>query len=69
MAVKYRLWCRESERGYGAKLEYTDYDTSEEAKAAYDAINSRLKPGPAPDYYYQAERIEIIDDSLPSSYR
>lgn len=67
--IKYRLWCRESERGWGSKMEYHDYDTREEAQVMYDKINDALKPGPAPDYYYQAERIEIVDDTLPSKYQ
>jgi hypothetical protein len=52
--VKHRITVIESERGWGRNEWTEDYDTPEEARRAIRSINSKNKPGPAPDYYIQA---------------
>lgn len=53
----WRVHFMESERGWGQNYWETDYDTKEEAQAAYDNTNARNLPGPAPDYYIQANKM------------
>jgi hypothetical protein len=46
----------ERERGWGQKtLETKYFDSWEDAKKFVNKYNSDLEPGPAPDYYIQAE--------------
>ena len=51
---KYEITVMESERGWGRSEWTEEYDSHEEAQERIRAINSRNKPGPAPDYYVQA---------------
>ena len=52
----YRVDIIESERGWGRKIDETKYfDNEAEAKAFCDQYNSKNPPGPAPDWYMQAE--------------
>jgi hypothetical protein len=51
----YRIQLVESERGWGQDYWHEDYKTYDEAKARIQEVNSRNKPGPAPDYYVQAD--------------
>lgn len=55
MSYKYRIWVTERERGWGESSWTEDFDTPEKAQERIDEINGRLKPGPAPDYYIQAD--------------
>lgn len=67
MSVKYRVHYVESERGWGQDYWHRDFTTREEAQAAYDECNNRNPPpvnGRAPDYYIQANKIEVIDTEL-----
>lgn len=57
---KWRVHYMESERGWGQNYWETDYDTPEEAQAAYDETNAKNKSSVAPDYYIQANRIEEV---------
>ena len=60
--MKFRVFLMESERGWGRNYWHEDFATYEEAKAQIKHINSQNKPGPAPDYYMQAEdRIEAVE--------
>lgn len=46
----------ESERGWGRKIdERMEFDTWEEAQKYIKKFNSTNPPGPAPDWYMQAE--------------
>jgi len=52
---RYRVDVIESERGWGQKVEDVQFfDTKAEAKAFVKTYNSYNKPGPAPDWYMQA---------------
>ena len=54
----YRVDIIESERGWGRKIDETKYfDDEIEAKQFVTQYNSRNPPGPAPDWYMQAEYI------------
>lgn len=57
---KWRVHYLESERGWGQSDWHVDYDTPEEAQAAYDDTNARNTSPVAPDYYIQAQKIEEI---------
>ena len=60
--MKYRVFLVESERGWGQDRWYEDYDTYQEAKWRILSVNSKLRSGPAPDYYVQADdRIEVVE--------
>ena len=62
MAVKYRVFLMESERGWGRDFWTEDFDTHEEAKKRIREINSKNTSLTAPDYYCQAEdRIEVVE--------
>lgn len=70
MAVKYRIKCMSSERGWGREYWNEDYDTIEEAKRRIREINGKNTALIAPDYYEQAEsKIEAIEVPLvPQGY-
>lgn len=52
----YRVDIIESERGWGQKVDETKYfDNEAEALAFCKRYNSANPPGPAPDWYMQAE--------------
>lgn len=53
--VIYRVHCVESERGWGRDYFHVDFDTREEAEKYFKETNSIR----APDYYVQANSIEI----------
>lgn len=54
----YRVDIIESERGWGQKIDETKYfDNEQEARDFCDKFNSKNPPGPAPDWYMQAEYI------------
>lgn len=60
--MKYRVFLMESERGWGRDNWHEDYDTFAEAKERIRSVNAQNKPGPAPDYYMQAEdRVECVE--------
>ncbi len=60
--MKYRVFLSESERGWGRESWHEDYNTYAEAKQRIQEVNSRNLPGPAPDWYMQAEdRIECVE--------
>lgn len=61
MTIIFRLHTVESERGWGQTYDHIDFYTYEEAKKEYDRINSKNKSGQAPDWYYQADRIEAVN--------
>lgn len=51
----YRVEIIESERGWGQKVDEVKYfDNFEEAQAFCDKYNASNPPGPAPDWYMQA---------------
>lgn len=60
MALKYIVTTVERERGWGARFEYDEFDTYEEAVTYRDNINAYNKPlGPdekVPDWYMVAEQ-------------
>lgn len=52
----YRVDIIEAERGWGRKIDETKYfDNYAEADAFVEKYNSTNPPGPAPDWYMQAE--------------
>ena len=54
----YRVDIIESERGWGSKVDETKYFESEaEAKEFCKEYNSTNPPGPAPDWYMQANYV------------
>ena len=59
MADKFIVTVIESERGWGKKVEYEEFDTLEKAKEYRDHINSYNKPLKSgenvPDWYMIAE--------------
>ncbi len=58
--VKFRVHYMESERGWGQDYFESDFDTMEEAQAAFDDTNSKLTERYAPDYYIKALKIERV---------
>lgn len=53
--VLYRVDIIESERGWGTKVDETKYfDNEPEAIEFCEKYNSKNPPGPAPDWYMQA---------------
>ncbi|QBZ72437.1 hypothetical protein SEA_CIRCINUS_183 [Streptomyces phage Circinus] len=61
---KFQITVFEHERGWGQDYWYEKFDTPEEAQKRIDEINSKNKPGPAPDYYLQAStdiRAVLVD--------
>lgn len=56
MAIKYRVYFIESERGWGTKVDDTrDFDTEDEARRFVKEYNDKHNPpGPVPDWYYMA---------------
>lgn len=58
--VKYRVHYVESERGWGQDYFHRDFDTHDEAKAAFEKCNAENTSITAPDYYIQTQRIEVI---------
>lgn len=64
MTHKFQVNTIESERGWGQTRESALFDTIEEAIAYRDRINSRNKPGPAPDWYMVAEQeIRVVENT------
>lgn len=59
--MKYRVHYYESERGWGSDRWTSDFDTREKAQKAFDECNAKNPPGPAPDYYIIATKIEEIE--------
>ena len=59
--VKYRVKMVESERGWGQKYWYEDFDTKTEAEAYKFKVNGKNVESVAPDYYIQALDIEMIE--------
>lgn len=59
--VKYRLHLMESERGWGQDYWHEDYNTRAEAEARMNEVNSKNTALVAPDYYMQAQRIELVE--------
>jgi hypothetical protein len=56
MGSVYRVDIIESERGWGRKVdEQKFFDNYEEAESFMEKYNADLPPGPAPDWYMQAE--------------
>lgn len=54
----FRVDIIESERGWGQKIDETKYfDNEDEARAFATQYNSKNPPGPAPDWYMQAEYV------------
>ena len=54
--IYYRVDIIESERGWGRKIDDTKYfDSEQSAKDFCTEYNSKNPPGPAPDWYMQAE--------------
>lgn len=64
MAVKYKVWTVESERGWGQKREYSLFNTAEDAIRYRDYINSLNTPqATVPDWYMYAEKtIQLVED-------
>lgn len=57
----WRVTVIESERGWGQKVdEYRRFPTKEAAQAWVDNYNKDNPPGPAPDWYMQANDPEYI---------
>lgn len=62
MAVKYRIQCMSSERGWGQEYWHEDFDTFEAAKRRIFEINSKLSETVVPDYYEKAnQNIEAVE--------
>lgn len=63
MTVKYEVCVIESERGWGQKREYRQFDTVEEAIKHRDYVNSFNKPASiTPDWYMVAEKeIRVVE--------
>lgn len=58
---KWRVVVIESERGWGSKVDSIEYfDTEAEAWAFEKDFNKDNPPGPAPDWYMQAEDPEPL---------
>jgi hypothetical protein len=55
MAVKFRIKCMSSERGWGREFWTEDFNTFGEAKARIKHYNDQNTALTAPDYYEQAE--------------
>ncbi len=61
MVIKYRLHGYESERGWGRSFDFSDYDTREQAEAEMIRLNALNNLDSAPDWYYVATHIEIVE--------
>lgn len=59
--IKYRLHLMESERGWGQDYWHEDYNTRAEAEARMNEVNRKNTALVAPDYYMQAQRIELVE--------
>ena len=61
--MKYRIYCMESERGWGQERWCEHFDTAEEAWARIREINSQNTAEQVPDWYMIAEeRVEAVED-------
>lgn len=60
--VKYRVHCVESERGWGQDYFHVDFPTRQEAEQYMKETNAVNTSASAPDYYIQANRIELIEE-------
>lgn len=62
MAIKYRISCMSSERGWGREYWNEDFDTYDAAVKRIHEINAKNTATFAPDYYEQAEsKIETVE--------
>jgi hypothetical protein len=70
MAIKYRIKCMSSERGWGREYWHEDFDNIQEAKKRIYEINSNNTATTVPDYYEVAEnKIEAIEETMsPQGY-
>lgn len=60
--MKFRVFLKESERGWGKDYWTEDYDTYEQAKERIRSVNAQNTAKYAPDYYMQAEnRVEVVE--------
>lgn len=59
--VKFRVKMMESERGWGQDYWHVDFDTRAEAEKYMADTNARNTASFAPDYYIQAQGIEMIE--------
>jgi hypothetical protein len=57
MAVKFRIKCMSSERGWGQDHWTEDFETFEAAKARIKWYNDQNTAARAPDYYEQADDV------------
>lgn len=58
---KYRVHCVESERGWGREYFHVDFATKAEAEKYKAEINAKNTAPVAPDWYVQANSIEIVE--------
>lgn len=62
MTIKYRVNYYESEKGWGSDSWDSDYDTEEEAKAAFqDCWDSYMDKDIIPDYYIRPTYIGKVE--------
>ena len=59
--VKFRVHCVDSERGWGLDYWHVDFDTRAEAEKFKADINAKNTASVAPDFYSQANSIEMIE--------
>jgi hypothetical protein len=58
--MPFRVAVVESERGWGQRWEYEYFNTIEHADDYVRNMNKDNPPGPAPDWYMQAEEPEFV---------
>ena len=61
MSIIYRVHMMESERGWGQDYWTEDFATREEAELRMKTVNDRNTEARAPDYYIQANKIEVVE--------
>jgi hypothetical protein len=59
--VKFRVHGVDSERGWGQDYWHVDFDTRAEAEKFKADINAKNTASVAPDFYSQANSIEMIE--------
>lgn len=59
--VKYRVHCVESERGWGQDYFHVDFDSRQEADQYMKDTNAKNTSVVAPDWYVQANSIEVVE--------
>lgn len=63
MAVKFRVFLMESERGWSREEWHEDYPTEEQARERIREVNSRNTTPNAPDWYMVADQhIELVEE-------